>query len=425
MNMKSLYRQWSPIIALLLAVAPAANAADILVPGDAPTITDAIALANAAGGDRVIITNSATYSESIDMTKPVTVLAAPGETPTIAYDAASTASFMLLMDDESVGAQFGSNEGGQIIIDGLQNANLTSLTNIQHTAGEVVIENLLLRGGKATDEHLIPQTDALAVTTARNVTFDGQGVTDFILRPDLLNGGTMNLIDCVVRNADRYGMLHSTSGGFGTVNITRSVIEGFELGIASQPGGGILNWTIEDSYIGNTTTDGSFAAIWFRAPDQVFTAHRTVFREKGIGASFFLFPGTGGTFTLDNCDIISDKDIGFRLTAGTDRTISVTDTNIFTPGSVGYFGNLTASDVVTTDYNNVLGGYDSLTSLQAITDIDPATTPTYVDIDPPGLNLGYDTPELLTADSSGGPIGSFLNGTIETVNRVLRWQLFE
>lgn len=425
MPVKTFTRTFVVIAALFLMAGPSGFAADILVPDDSPTISGAIALASQSGGDRVIITNSATYSESIDITRPVTVLASPGETPTIQYDAASTASFMLLMDDDSVGAQFGSNDGGRITIDGLQNANLTQITNIQHTAGTVVLENLLLRGGKAADEHLIPQTDANAVTTARNVIFDGEGVVDFILRPDLLNGGTLNLIDCVVRNADRTGMLHSTSAGFGTVNIIGCVIEGFELGISSQPGGGIINWTIEDSYIGNTTVDGSFAAMWIRAPDQVLTANRTVFREKGIGASFFLFPGTGGTFTLDNCDIISDKDIGFRLTAGTDRTISVTDTNIFTPGSVGFFGNQSGSDVITTDYNNVTGGYDDLTNLQAVTDLDPPTTPSYVDIDPPGLNFGYNNPELLTADSSGGPIGSFLNGTIETVNRVLRWQLFE
>ena len=67
---------------LALGALPSVDAATIRVPGDHSTVQAAVNAA--APGDVVEITNSATYTEDLTITTPVTLRGAAGQRPTLA-----------------------------------------------------------------------------------------------------------------------------------------------------------------------------------------------------------------------------------------------------------------------------------------------------------------------------------------------------
>src|SRR5690606_23803094 len=102
------------ILAGLVVIPRILPAATIEVPGDWDTITSAVAAAS--DGDTVLITNSATYNESVRIDKRITLMAAVGQMPRILGDGVIPAVIQTI--DGAEGAQIGSNDGGMIILDG-------------------------------------------------------------------------------------------------------------------------------------------------------------------------------------------------------------------------------------------------------------------------------------------------------------------
>lgn len=428
----------------LIGTGLSAQAATVLVPSNSPTITGAIAAANS--GDVVLIENSAVYTEQVVVNKPITLMAAPNQTPTIRYDTAAL-PYSFVVFGASAGAQIGSNGGGRITLDGVGDLDITTFLPTPIGAGEIICENLELINGHASMQFLFPApTSSAAVLTFRNLSIDGAGVVNFMIRPDLLNGATFNIEDCVIVGAGRFVVLHGGSGvvplSVGTVNIEGSVLSGLQNALTSEPSAQVITWNVTNSVLESTVDEIGTAALgtsgacwWIRAPNQIITITRSVLIESGIGSTFYFFPGTGTTVTMDHVDIISRNNICVRFDGAMNRNLSIRNSNIYSFDSAGFFGSFTASDVLNNDYNNVFGGYDGLELVKPTIKgpNDPATPeePLYAAPTITGLNFEYTNPVLLVADEFGGSLGSFLNFGIvpppppPPTASVADWNLYE
>jgi hypothetical protein len=425
-----------------------ASALTVLVPTDSATVQGGV---NMAGpGDTVLIENSATYVESVAIQEVITVMAAAGQTPTLLYDSGATspASYMVYID--TPGAQFGSNAGGQILLDGACNTNVTTFLQSNITTGEVIFENLRCINSTPSAYFIFPDPDPpgdTGIPTTATFTFNdvvGEGVgcnlagptarfddPDFLIRPDFLEGSTIQLTRCEFTGADRMCILHGggdTIASYGNVIIDQSYLSGRELAITSEPAPRALaiNWTVTDSLLESTIDPiesgifGTFAPWWVRAPEQVIGCTRTVFLENGLGRSFLMFPGDDSLITFDHCDFVSFNGVPFEIdppTLALPRNISIRNCNLIgfneegNGPEPGISGGVVGLDVFNNDYNNVLSGYDGLElvkpEIMGANDIIPAVTPDYTDPRSPGLNYQYTDPTLLTGDEIGGPVGSF------------------
>lgn len=390
------------VVAVGLLLAWPSESATIRVPTDFPSLQPAIDSASIEGGDVVLIEDSGIYSGGIRISRPIRLIAAPGQTPTIRSDGAPVDGGVLSHSNAAVGGVIGSNEGGRITIDGAGHAVNSRLIASLHTGGEVKFENLRLTGGHGgLFSFIYPDVQVASVASFNNVEVDCQGVVDFPIRPDQLRGGVLNLHRVTVDDADRMAILHSTANGAGTVNIDHCVLVGKQLAIAIETGTGAINWNIFNSYLGNDTT-GSFAAIWVRSPGQQMYLNRSVLRNTGTGSAFFLFPGSNGVFCLEHCDVISEN-IGVRLDPGGNRTLVVRNSNIIT-SSGGFLGTPGGTDSTEIHHNNVTGGYGSISP--GVEDVDPPISPAYPSVSLPSPDYRYGDSLLLTADTMGGPIGS-------------------
>ncbi|MCA9438973.1 MAG: hypothetical protein KC978_24525, partial [Candidatus Omnitrophica bacterium] len=188
--------------------------------------------------------------------------------------------------------------------------------------------------------------------------------------------------------------------GTGTFNINNSTLIGKQLAIAIEPDAGPIDWTIQNSYLGNTDSD-SYAAMWVRASNQTFHIEKSVFDMSGVGSALFFFPASGIDFFMDHCDILSEKN-GVRFTGGVSRDVTIKNTNIVSQ-STGLFGDISPSDLLSFSYNNI-SGYNSFTP--GMNDVLPGIVPDYIDTQSPGVDFRYSNNQLLMADEFGGAIGS-------------------
>lgn len=395
-------------LAVMLIPVTATQSATIRVPTDSPTIQGAVDQANLLGGDVVLIEDSGVYSEKIQISRSIRLMAAPGQTPTIRSNGDPQKPYMIRHSDAAIGSVIGSNEGGRITIDGDGDPSIIWHISNRHTSGEITFENLLLTGGHdGANSFIYPEIRVRTTVTFNNVIVDAQDVVEFPVRPDLLRGGTINFNEVVITGAKRMAILHSNATGVGNFNIHNSKIVAKQVAIAIEPGGGPITWALQNSYFGSTDS-GSWAAMWVRAPDQRMTIVRSVFDMAGSGSSFFLFPAVGCDLYMDHCDILSNY-IGFRMTSGTNRRIEVRNTNIVST-SVGYFGDTHPTDDLTFAHNNIPGGYGTFPT--GMNDVIPGLIPNYPVPNFPHLNFAYTTPALLVGDDQGGPIGSRFEGNL-------------
>jgi hypothetical protein len=427
---------------LLVLSLPHALAATIHVPGISPTVQGAVNIAVA--GDVVQIDDSATYIESVAITKAITLRAAPGQTPTLRYDAANPnpASYMIYCS--VAGARCGSNEGGQITLDGTCNSNISVFLGSNVNSGEVIFENLKCINGQPPDQFIYPDPDPPGAGGGGNSTFTFINIIgeaagcdagtrfddmDFPIRPDFLEGSTLNLINCKVTNADRMCILHGGSDipqSFGTVNIHGCILTGRELAITNEPPSRPITWTITDTVLESTINQaesaifGTFSPWWVRSSGQVIHATRTVFLESGLGRAFYpWFPGDDSTMTFDHCDFVSRNGNPIQLGPPTlpgERHLSIKNSILqsYNPTESGFSGDgaITDTDSFDNDYNNVNTGYGGLEevipTIMGAHDIIPPATADYVLPFAPNYNFKYTIPVLLTGDDSGGHLGSFL-----------------
>ncbi len=202
---------------------PFANAATIHVAKNTPISSVQTAVNMATDGDVVQIDDSAVYNESVAVNKPITLMAAPGQTPTLQYDSTNPNPVSYMIYCSAAGAKCGSNEGGQITLDGACNPNITVFLGTNVNSGEVIFENLRCINGQPPDQFIYPDPDppgagggGNSVFTFNNIVGEAAGCDpgtrfddmDFPIRPDFLEGSTLNLNFCTVTNADRMCILH-------------------------------------------------------------------------------------------------------------------------------------------------------------------------------------------------------------------------
>ena len=111
---KALYRALPAII--IMAGGLAAQAATLNVGAGQTHTTIGAAIAAANAGDTIQIKDSGTYNESLTIGKRITIQADIGQSPVLRGDGVTT--HILKTTTGSGGAQIGSNEGGQILLDG-------------------------------------------------------------------------------------------------------------------------------------------------------------------------------------------------------------------------------------------------------------------------------------------------------------------
>lgn len=426
----------------LLAVALVATgsvglSAELLVPSQYATIGAAITAAQ--NGDTVIIEDSNIYVDDVFLNKPITVQAAAGETPTVRPTGDN--SYALLFGADANGAQFGSNDGGTITIDFSQGLGAVN-RGIYHNynTGVTTIENVVIEGapsGTALAMQILYPVFATSGTSdaeaiLRNVTIDGTNV-QWIARLTFMAGATLTLEDVVIDSdpglADQMAFHATGAGSTGTVNISNSVVRGGNIALYTNTNAGAINWNVENSYISNITTGAtppsSRQAVSMRSGGHVLTFTDSVVENTWeIGHVVYLWTGAPDVEVyLDHCDVLS-PDIGIFGQVDTGRVVDVKNTN-FVVANQAVWLTPTAGDTTSLDWNNYVSPNENyILPNEGGSALDPgenslfgedAVEPTYASPGAPDYNYGYDNTELLTASSTGTPIGSFLNGEVTNV----------
>ncbi|MRR18404.1 MAG: hypothetical protein EG826_18330, partial [Deltaproteobacteria bacterium] len=140
-------------IAMLAATAHAAT--NIRIPTDQANLNLAVAAAN--DGDTITFTDSATYVGNFKITKPnLTIIAAPGQKPTIQSGSGGTTP-TLLFDTDSGGTKFGSLTGGRIRVN-----------FVKPSVNTATVPTGFVKFGQSTD----------SLVTMENVLIDESGPTD-------------------------------------------------------------------------------------------------------------------------------------------------------------------------------------------------------------------------------------------------------
>lgn len=444
-----------PLLLLVIFI-PSTQCATIHVPSNSPTVAGAIAMA--ADGDVVVIDNSEIYIESVVLSKAIKLMAAPGQTPTLKYDSANPNPVSYMIYCPVPGAQAGSNEGGQITVDGDCDPRISVFLGSNINTGEVIFENIRCINGTPADQFIYPDPDpsghgggGSSVFTYNNIVGEAAGCDpdsrfddmQFPIRPDFLEGSTLNLNYCTITNAYRMCILHGGSDipeSYGNVNIHGCILTGRELAITCEPPSRPITWNVSDTVLESTISPaesdifGTFAPWWVRSAGQVIHATRTVFLDSGKGRAFYpWWPGDNSIMTFDHCDFISPNGRPVQLGPASlpgERRLSIRNSILQTNdiNTAGFTGGdaLSDSDIFDNDYNNVNTGYGGLEeffpAIKGDHDIDPAGVADYIQPVRPDYNFEYTTPVLLTGDDSGGHLGSFLRPG--EPSRVIDWELY-
>ncbi len=396
----------------------------IEVPGDQPTIADAIAVAVA--GDTILITDSATYIEpQLIIAKQLNIFAAEGQTPTIKPMFEAEDPFLRL-NAGSDGSQIGSNAGGHIVLDG--DGVTRRLTRLLYLHPEAVtFENITLKNPEDG-----PVGEAILGWGAGNQGCGSLTVRDSVI--DMMNRGqravNLNFTDInAVYTFERVDLknvkigpgnedgiiigINSFEFQGGTLNIIDSRIEGYWRGIYVFQNPSKPKWTINitDSII-KASVNPNGAGIFSSSPVE-FNIERSAIigRAQGIHSFGQLnAPGDQGSiYNINESDIrsLNSVPIHFQPNPDGNRTLSVTNSIISTGGEEAngiFVSELGPGDSMTGNNNNSSAGYVNFVSTD---DVDPAQVPNYRD----GSigNLVYFNTAFSTAGDLGGKIGTNRN----------------
>lgn len=193
-------------LVMFLAASVSFAATNRIVPTTYATIQAAVDAADS--GDTVTITNSATYSGGLKVTKPLNIVAEAGQTPMI-QSASGTTTPTLLFDTNSGGTKFGSLTGGRINVNYVKDPSATAvvptgMVKFQQSTGTLVtVENVLIdESGPASG--------------------DGLPITNIIHEKDIKNSVNLNYVDIITSRTQ-------------TANINASAC-GIVIGIGSYTG---------------------------------------------------------------------------------------------------------------------------------------------------------------------------------------------
>ncbi len=446
-------------------------AATIQVPQQWDRISSAVQAA--LPGDTILITNSATYTEQINLTKPVTIKAAPGANPTI-----TSSSLVMLFSPGSEGAQLGSLDGGRITISGVGATSVQVSTTDTTDTTPVLLENLQIegtgtivflitgRGSRATLTHSVidgknaaargifasfnPATpngqlnlDRVRVFNTTNFVFWSYSTATSAGWPTTPVFMTYNFNRCEFdgRTAQRNGQSNYTTmlinrNSRPTLTMSDSLVFGTK---------GCLDqfWNLATAYDHAADTAAISTSLYERCVFiQPEMAADAVVADKNYDVIRFGLHSRWDV-TFDHCDIINlgtDPKIGinFQATLAThlnreqaNRRLTVKSTNVVTPGN-GFTATLSGLDAVTSNYNNILAGGTAYTGLQAgPQDMVPALDPQYFNA--ASGDVRYANDSLKRAGENNTAIGvnaSYANVLSEIipgpmpVNNARHWELF-
>lgn len=428
----------------------------LLVPSQYPTINQAIN--NAIAGDTILIEDSATYNERLVIDSAFTIMAAPGQTPVI-KPPDSNVTYVILFDEGSGGAQFGSNDGGTIFLDATVGANTpytgSSYRYVYHnySQGETVMENVEFGNVQpGVDLGMLyiypgPNLTQNSTVTLRNVTMDATHLRRPI-RLTFMAGATINLENVVVDSApdspaSQTTILFNQAGAsvaHGTFNITDSVLRGAESVLwAIQTGGDEDNETvfnITNSYLGTiagaSTPSDSFVKEVLDVSSLNTTVNITgsvIEQTWPLGTAITMAHSAGQRVNITYSDILT-RDIGIAsVNVGTpsNRSLFVRNSNLLRGNVAGGNTNpvidltLLSGDTVDLDYNNYIGAIEPGSVQAGANSIIPGVVPSFFSPGAPDYEYGYDESVLLDGGSEGLPIGSFLNSEKPVPSNVNHW----
>lgn len=392
-----------------------------LVPDTHATV--AAALAAVSPGGTVRITNSATYTlsdvEVSTASTNIKIEAAPGASPTLKKDAASTSTFMVRT---WASCKIGSNNGGRITLDGSANGNLGRFLDDRHPFGSTVTyENILITGLRNSGSQYVAYPRAgYGNQTYRNIKVDTTGApTTYGFRCDNITTGRTMLFERVDLSGGERGLVgYNSSFAEGTITATNCQFAASIYGInfegsTSQTLNLNYCWVRGGSYNGGIS---SFDGMYCLRTGLTINASYSTFVTEGDGNGVYLFNDSGPRLraTFDHCDLIGRRPdggagyFGLRLisSSGQPHLLTFTNTNLF-GNSRGLFIDSVNNETVTSSYSNffALGGTHVTNHTLSGTDI--SINPGYPDYT--AGNFAYSNSTVATSDNVGGPIGTQAN----------------
>ena len=432
---KALYRALPAII--IMAGGLAAQAATLNVGAGQTHTTIGAAIAAANAGDTIQIKDSGTYNESLTIGKRITIQADIGQSPVLRGDGVTT--HILKTTPGSGGAQIGSNEGGQILLDGQGATTVKGVIVPSHTdVTPVVFENLRLQNLNSATNHIDPESTG--ASSFRYVRATG-GAQMLELSNTAVMDATFNFERCRFTGMLFTGSIRQTAGRVTMVADHCEFATGGASGafwyVTTPETGGSFTWNycfIREEVAGLTCMLTSTHGI------QMFYDHTAILSFRHCLQVF----GAANNWTLrmDHCDLYGDFDgadaanTGTRsaptmvFTASTGRNMLITNTNILS-NNVAQSGwsegdNNAADDVqLAGNYNNHQAPRNANAPAGA-NDVATPVLPDYGNV--VGGNFRYTTASLRTAGEGGTPIGSMTDfTTIDAipVNRLgTSWTLY-
>lgn len=402
--------------AALMLLAPGFSmAATINVPGDHATISAAVAAA--ANGDTVLITDSSIYAEAVQINKPITLMAAPGQSPVI-RGAGETASYIIRTVTGADGAQIGSNAGGRIILDPNAAVGPVRYLSPEHSggAGVVTFENLLVRNPP------LPAIQTMMFTRPINcesiyqdIEIDGNNRLHLIMDCRLVEGKKTTFNRMYV-----HGMRQQTGGGFGfyssallgDIEINQSEITTFRefVVIDGGPETDVYTIKIDRSYL-EMTVDGNWDMFDARYNASLHITN-SVLNCQSQGQAVRWLTGDNTDNIIEHCDIITRNNHALRIYEGVGRTFSIKNNNFSSEWASAYsiFVDVPGAETYDFDYNNAAtpnNGYMGIEPPAGPNDITPPVIPTYTNV--AQKNYIATNPELYGTGEGGSNIGANCN----------------
>ncbi len=418
-----------------LAGAQSASAAVIKVPNDWDTITSAVAAA--LPGDTVEITNSSTYIEALSITKPITLMATLGQSPVI-QGIGGTSAVVVSVASTGAGAQIGSNAGGRIELKcgPSYTGNDYILVRTNHTgATPVICENLFLNtlntnAQAARVYGIYPRQDGAAIY--RNILIDGGNVSSTAIRLHYLTLATTELDHVRVRNTASNAVVITNSSPTLVVKFCELGATAAGIRIYSNSGTADKVKLEVDRSLLLSDTDGAagLGSLVIRGVNSQVDVTRSLLRSNSGHGVRIWSAANGVRLTMDHCDIVNTAGSlpAFLVETGTNRNVSITNSNIQSINSGGFSVTTDASSTFVSNFNNVHTpagtAYTGITA--GANDVQPGQNPQYVSL--ATGNILYNNTFLKTAGQHGSSIGVNQNYsdilTFVPVSRAAHWSFY-
>lgn len=354
-------------LALLAGAVAPVSAATTLVPDDQSSLT--VAIANAAAGDTIQITDSATYVTRILPAVPMSIVAAVGQSPTIGCPP-DVSSFVEVTATNTTpgtgGLRIGSNAGGRINLDGapLGGSGMASdYFNFSGTitTGTLVVENVSIYRPQAPNNEIFKaQNDTLDVTF-RDVDINLLNITNVALQWQPGCNGTWTF-ERVTLLGYRVSGIWQRSRNAGLSIVLKNSLFGDLDQDDAQGGARAIRWentsargsvTIEDSILRSVAVDSN-PTLWIEegADLNLTMVGSIVYSADGV-ALMIDDAMTTTSVDINHCDFYSSG--ATLLVAAPDAeevNLTLRNSNFISVNDAAATGTLSANDTLVNEKNN-------------------------------------------------------------------------